>query len=291
MPQPELDPSDQPEYRAGFVAVVGRANVGKSSLVNALGKAKLSIVSWHPNTTRRAIRAIIHGVNYQLILVDTPGAHRQSTALGRRLDDVGPQESAGADSTLVVIDARRGVGTPEVKLLDATGPGDLVVVNKIDAVPRLHLLGLLDRLSKWNLREYLLASARNGEGIDELLRALVAAIPVGDQLYPDETQIDIPRGVWVADLVREQLLFHLREELPHSVECQVESWENSEVSVVIYVERESQKGIVIGKDGAMLRSVRHGVRRSLPRGLHLTLVVRVAANWQRDPRRLTEFGY
>ncbi len=278
-------------FRSGFVAVVGRPNAGKSSLINAVAGAKLSIVSWHPNTTRRALRTVTTGEGFELILVDTPGTTQGQAGLGKMLAGVAEEEMGNADFSLAVVDASRGVAGKDALLLDRLGERDLVVLTKIDLVPRPRLLELLAELSRWSLGEYLLASSKTGEGVGEVRGALVSRLPFGPRMYDPNTRVDQPLLLWIGDLVREQLLRHLRDELPHAVECRAEEVEEGTVDVVIYVERESQKGIVIGSGGSVLAAVRRAVNRRMPSGLSVQLRVKVASNWQHDPKRLAEFGY
>ncbi len=277
--------------RSGFIAIVGRTNAGKSTLINALCGDKRTIVSHHPHTTRRAVRAVITGVEFQLILVDTPGVSREHHGLSRTLGEVAASEAQEADATCIIVDAQRGIGPLEKRFLAAARPGDLVALNKIDSVSRPALLPLLGELSEYSLADYLLVSARTLEGIPQMLEAFVAAVPEGPILYPEETIIDLPEDVFIAELVREQLIAGLREEIPHSIECQVLEHDENQVTVAIYVERESQKPIVIGAQGEVLKRVRRALKMGFTENLQITLIVKVAKEWQRDPRRLRDFGY
>jgi GTP-binding protein Era len=277
--------------RAGFVAVVGRTNVGKSTLINVLCGDKRTITSHHPHTTRRAIRAVLTGDDFQLILVDTPGVSREHHGLARSLGEVAAVEASEADVSCIVVDAERGIGPLERRFLVKARPNDLVALNKIDRVSRPALLPLLGELSEFSLADYLLVSARTQDGVAELLSALIAAVPEGPLLYPEDTVIDLAEDVFIAELVREQLIAALREEIPHSIECQVLEHDGNEVTVAIYVERESQKPIVIGAQGVVLKGVRRALKVGYTEDLQITLTVKVAKEWQKDPRRLRDFGY
>jgi len=277
--------------RSGFIAVVGRTNVGKSSLINAIAQARLSTVSWHKNTTRRAVRVIVREPEVEMVLVDTPGLDVGRDQLAARLFAVTEGEMDGADVTLMVLDAAKPLSERERSVLDQLTPQDLVVINKIDLVHPTALLPKLQELSGWPLADYLLASAKQGTGVVELRDVLGNHLPEGDPMYEPETKVDLPLRIWIAEIVRDELLNGLRDEVPHSIECRVIDWDDDsdEVPVVIFVERTSQKGILIGEGGARLRSVRHRVNRRLRGRFRVQLEVKVAKEWSRDSRRLDEF--
>ncbi len=277
--------------RSGFVAVVGRTNVGKSSLINAIAEARLSTVSWHKNTTRRAVRVIVREPEVEMVLVDTPGLDVGRDQLAARLFVVTEGEMDGADLTLMVLDATKPLSDRERGVLDSLSSKDVVVINKIDLVHPMSLLPRLQELAHWSLAEYLLASAKRREGVVELRDVLAAHLPEGDPMYDPETKVDLPLRIWIAEIVRDELLDGLRDEVPHSIECRVVDWDDEaeEVPVVIFVERTSQKGILIGEGGARLRSVRRRVNRRLRGRFRVRLQVKVAKEWTRDSRRLDEF--
>jgi GTP-binding protein Era len=277
--------------RSGFVALIGRANVGKSSLINRLAGRRLQAVSRHPHTTRRTARVIIGDDEAELILVDTPGLEEPSTELATRLARVAQEERAGADLGVGVLDAGAPIGHLDRRVLSLLGPEDLVVVNKIDRVSRAALLARLGQLSDLGAGECVPVSAKTGQGLEELRSALRARLPEGQRLYDPDTLMDVPLRVFVAEVVREELLHHLREELPHAVFCDVEDWDDEaeEVPVTIYVERPSQRAIVIGRNGAVLADVRRRVNHRLRGRCRVALRVKVARAWRSDPRRLDEF--
>ena len=279
--------------QSGFVAIVGRTNVGKSSLINSIAAARLSTVSWHKNTTRRAVRVIVREPDIEMVLVDTPGLDVGHDQLAARLFAVTEGEMDGADLTLMVLDATKPLSDRERAILGRLRPEDLVVINKIDLVAPGALLPKLDELSRWELSDYLLASAKRGDGVVALRQALSQRLPEGEAMYDAETKVDLPLRIWLGEVVRDELLNGLRDEVPHSVECRVVDWDDDEdeVPVTIYVERDSQKGILIGEGGARLRSVRRRVNRRLRGRYRVRLEVKVAKEWSRDASRLDEFEF
>lgn len=303
--------------RAGFVTVVGRPNVGKSTLVNRMVGTKVSITSSRPNTTRHSVRGILHRPGAQVVLVDTPGFHRPRTALGERLVETAGASLADVDVAVAVVDATAPIGPGDrMVLARAASAGDaglepgeaadagasqgrlLVAVNKIDRATPAALLERLataaatvDELHPGAGAEYFPVSAVTGEGVEALVEAVVALLPDGPAYYPDEMVTDTPEAVRVAELVREQLLRRAREELPHSIACRVTEWEWPRIRCEIVVERDSQKGIVIGRGGEVLRAVGTAVRQQLPPGAYLELFVRVERHWQQRADALDRLGY
>jgi GTP-binding protein Era len=277
--------------RSGFVTLVGRPNVGKSSLVNRMVGEKVSIVSDKPQTTRRPVRGVLTRPDAQVVFVDTPGFAKPRTALGERLNAAAGESLAGVDVVCLVLDATAEVGRGDRFVAERVPPGALVVLNKIDLAPRSEVLAQLERAGRLGLDEYLPVSARTGEGVPELVEAIVGRLPEGPHWYPEDVVRESPDEVWVAELVREQLLGVLREELPHSVACRVVEEEWPRIRVEILVERDSQKGIVIGKGGSVLKAVGTAVRQQLPPGVYLELVVKVEPDWQRRPGALTRLGF
>jgi len=277
--------------RSGFATLVGRPNVGKSTLLNAILGEKVSIVAASPQTTRTEIRGVLTRSDAQVVFVDTPGVHKPRTTMGRRLNATAQAASSGVDVVCLMIDATAPLGKGD-RFVASRLPGDaLCVVNKVDVAERKEVLTQLARAAELDLSEYFPISARTGEGVDGLVEAIVARLPEGPQYYPDDMVTDMPDAFWVAELVREQLLGVVREELPHSIACRVTEWEWPRIRVEIVVERESQKGIVIGKGGLVLRQVGQAVRAQLREGAYLELVVKVDADWQRQPMSLDRLGY
>jgi GTPase len=277
--------------RSGFVTLVGRPNVGKSSLVNTICGEKVSIVSDKPQTTRHRVRGVLTRPDGQLVFVDTPGLHKPVTALGRKvnataIESVGDTD-ASVDVVCLVLDATAPFGTGDRWVaghLDL--PRAIVVVNKIDRASRDQVMAQLAAAGELGAESYFPVSARSGEGIDTLVDHLVNRLPEGPALFPDDIVRDLPEEQWVAELVREQLLTVTRDELPYSIATRVSEWEGNRITVEIIVERGSQKGMVIGRRGAVLKQVGERARRQLPEGTYLDLRVKVDKDWQRRPDRV-----
>ena len=277
--------------RSGFATLVGRPNVGKSTLLNAILGAKVTIVSDKPQTTRTQVREVLNRPDAQVVFVDTPGIHKPRTALGERLNETATSAIGDVDVVCLMLDATGPLGRGD-RFVAARVPKDsLVVVNKTDAARPGEVLEQLSRAGELDLSEYFPVSARTGEGVPELVEAIVARLPEGPPYYPEGTVTDVPEAFWVAELVREQLLAVAREELPHSIACRVTEWEWPRIRCEILVERESQKGIVIGRGGGVLKQVGTAVRAQLPEGAYLELFVKVDKDWQRRPRALDRLGY
>ena len=277
--------------RAGFVTLVGRPNGGKSTLLNRILGTKVSIVSDRPQTTRTAIRGVLNRAGSQAVFVDTPGIHKPRTLLGVRLNDVALSAIGDVDVVVFIVDATAPLGTGDRWVASRVPAGSLCVVNKIDIAPPARTLAQLAAAGGLDLAEYFPVSALSGEGVDTLVDAIIDRLPDGPPLYPDDTVTDVPEAFWVAELVREQMLAVVKEELPHSVACRVTEWEWPRIRVEILVERESQKGIVIGRGGAVLREAGARVRAQLPPGAYLELFVKVDKDWQRRPAALERLGY
>jgi len=298
--------------RSGFVAVVGRPNVGKSTLVNTLVGTKVAITSPRPNTTRHRILGVLHqGDAAQAVFVDTPGIHRPRSTLGTRLNETATDALHDVELILAVVDATAAVGPGDRTVLERVvrqrrgagdGPGLIVVVNKID---RAQGGQVLERLAEAHAAvdvltgsaglpagtEYFPVSARTGRGVDALRAHLVDRLPEGPPFFPPDVVTDTPEALWVAELVREQLLARTRDELPHAITCRVTEWEWPHIRVEIIVERDSQKAIVIGKGGEVLKAVGSAVREALPEGAYLDLHVTVERRWQNRAEMLDRLGY
>ena len=278
--------------KSGFATLVGRPNVGKSTLLNRILGTKVSIVSDKPQTTRTRVRGVLNRTDAQVVFVDTPGIHRPRTLLGERLNDTATGAVGDVDVVCMVVDATAPIG-PGDRWVVAQVPRErtICVVNKIDLAGREQVLRQLTAAAELDLDEYFPVSARTGDGVDALVDAIVARLPVGPAYYPDDMVSDVPEAFWVAELVREQLLALARDELPHSIACQVTEWEWPRIRVEILVERESQKGIVIGREGSVLKAVGTAVRDQLPPGAFLELFVKVDRDWQRRAKALDRLGY
>ncbi len=337
--------------KSGFATVVGRPNVGKSTLVNAILGTKVSITSRVPQTTRTPVRGVLDREGAQVVFVDTPGVHKPHTLLGQRLNQAATDALEGVDVTILVLDARAPLGTGDRYVAARVPPGSLCVVNKVDIASRRQVLEQLQAAASLDLAEYFPVSATTGAGVEALVDAVVARLPEGPPLYPPGTVSDMPEAVWVAELVREQLLAVTRDEVPHSLACRVTEWEGPErpggesalsgvqgperpggesalsgvqgperpggesalsgvqgperpggesalsgvqrqrIRCEILVERASQRGIVIGRRGEVLKEVGTRVRAALPPGTYLELFVKVEPHWPRRLDALQRLGY
>jgi GTP-binding protein Era len=269
--------------RSGFVTLVGRPNVGKSTLVNRMVGTKVSIVSDKVQTTRTQIRGILHRGDDQVVFVDTPGIHRPRGPLGPRLDKVANDAMTGVDVVCLVLDASVALGPGDRAIAAQAPPGPVIVLNKVDRASPAQLLPRLAAATELGGSEYFPVSARTGDGVEALVEGLLSRLPEGPAYYPPETVSDVPEAVWVAELVREQLLAVLREELPHAVATRVTEWEWPRIRCEILVQRSSQKGIVIGHGGQVLKAVGTAVRQQLAEGAFLELMVKVDKDWPRRP--------
>jgi len=278
--------------RSGFITLVGRPNVGKSTLVNAMCGRKVSIVSDKPQTTRTRVRGVLTTPEAQLVFVDTPGLHKPVTALGQRVNATALDSVNDVDVVCLVIDATKPFGKGDqwvASHLDL--PSAVVILNKTDAVKGDSVAEQLMAASGLGAAEYFPVSARTGRGIPELVAHLSGLLPEGPMFYPDDTVSDQPEELWVAELVREQLIAVTLDELPYIIATRVTEWEWPRVRVEILVERDSQKGMVIGKGGAILKEVGSRARAQLPEGVFLELFVKVDKDWQHKPDRVERLGY
>lgn len=289
--------------KSGFVAVVGRPNVGKSTLVNRLVGTKVSITSSRPQTTRSAIRGVVNGDGYQIVLVDTPGLHKPRTELGSRLNSMVYGSLADADMAVFVIDATMPVGPGDRLIAERLGEAEtdtLVAVNKVDRARREQTVTQLVEASAWPFEHYFPISATTGAGVAELVDEIVARLPEGPQFYPADMPTDQPETLLIGEVVREKFLDRLRDELPHALIVQVEDMMERDdgtldIAADVIVERKSQKGIVIGKGGALLKTVgteaRHELETMLGSKVNLMLQVKVEKDWQRTPQLLDRLGF
>ena len=286
------DDDTPPGFRSGFVSLVGRPNVGKSTLINQILGHKVSIVSDKPQTTRTQIRGIYERDDVQVVFVDTPGIHKPRTLMGQRLNDTAIDAvGSGVDVVCLLVDATAPVGRGDAWVAERTPDDAVIIVNKCDLVDSDRVIDQLARASEFSGEAWFPISAKTGVGVTALVDHLIARMPEGPRWYPSGTLSDVEDAVWVAELVREQLLAVTREELPHSIACRVTEWEGNRIRVEILVERDSQKGMVIGKGGLVLKQVGTLARQSLPEGTFLDLHVRVDKDWQRRPASLDRLGY
>jgi GTPase len=303
-PEPDADAEAEPDaeahggfaptpdgFRSGFVSLVGRPNVGKSTLLNRILGQKVAIVSDKPQTTRHRIQGVLTRPNAQVVFVDTPGIHKPRTALGERLNATAESAIPDVDVVAFVIDATQPMGRGDRWVAGRVPDDAVVVVSKVDAARPDQVLAQLAAAAELDLSEYFPVSGRTGEGVDALVEHLVSRLPEGPRYYPDGMVTDVPDPVWVAELVRERLLAVTRDELPHSITTRVTEWEWPVIRCEILVERESQKGIVIGHRGSVLKQVGTAVRKELPDGAFLELHVTVDKDWQRRPGALDRLGF
>jgi GTP-binding protein Era len=297
------------EFRSGFVCFVGRPNTGKSTLTNALVGAKVAITSNRPQTTRHTIRGIVHRENFQIILVDTPGLHRPRTLLGQRLNDLVKDTYSEVDVIGLCIPADEKIGPGDRWIYEqirtiAPKTTLVVVVTKIDKVAKDRVAAQLIAVSELAgpEAEIVPVSATTGENLDVLTDVLANQLPPGPAFYPDGELTDEPEETLMAELIREAALEGVRDELPHSLAVVIEEVSPREgrddlidVHANLFVERDSQKGIVIGKGGARLREVgtaaRTQIEKLLGTKVYLDLRVKIAKNWQPDPKQLGRLGY
>jgi GTPase len=288
--------------RSGFVALAGRPNVGKSTLVNGMVGRKVAIVSDKPQTTRRAIRGVATTEDVQVVLVDLPGVQRPRDALTERMQRRVEAELGESDAALFVISGEEGVGPGDrwiAGVLGASGVPVVLAVNKVDRLDRPRTVQVLADAAELDVAEDIFPiSARTGRGVSELRDHLAALMPEGDFLFPPDERSDQPLEVLLAELVREQVLRRTFHEVPHAVEVVIDELEDrGELTVVralVWVEAESQKGILIGAGGRMIKSVGTAARRELERELgtrvHLDLSVRVRRGWRADEALLDRLG-
>jgi GTP-binding protein Era len=289
--------------RSGFVALAGRPNVGKSTLINAVVGNKVAIVSDRPQTTRRAIRGVHTSGEHQLILVDLPGVQRPRDALTARMARRVTQELEGSDAALLILNGQQGVGPGDryiAQTLAEAGRPVTVAVNKVDRLSRAQTLEVLTEAAALPAGEHVFAvSARTGEGVQELVGHLAAQMPEGPFMFGAEERSDQPRELLLAELIREAVIRRTFQELPHAVEVVLEEIEHprpelARIRALIWVESDSQKGILVGAHGRMIKAIGIAARRECQRELgcqvHLDLAVRVRREWRADEGLLDRLG-
>jgi len=296
-------------FRAGFVAIVGRPNVGKSTLVNALVGSKIVITSHHPNTTRNPIRGIITKPDFQMIVVDTPGMHKPKTALGTRLNQMVNENIDSTDAAVLCLPADESIGAGDgyiaSQLNDRTPT--FIAVTKIDKLSKSDLAAKLvavgEFVNKMGLQkaEIIPISAKNLDQTDLILNLIAKELPESPQLYPDDITTDQAEELMFADLIREAAIEELYEELPHSVMVTIEEMGERaggsiyDVSATLHVERDSQKGIIIGPQGSKLKAIGTLARKSIENlvgmQVFLQIHVKVSKEWQKDPKMLARLGF
>jgi GTP-binding protein Era len=297
------------DFRAGFIAIVGRPNTGKSTLVNALVGTKIVITSHHPNTTRNPIRGIINRDSFQMIVVDTPGMHKPKTALGTRLNSMVSENMVSTDAVVLCLPANEEIGAGDEYIAKQLRSSQVVflVVTKVDTISKsdlaAKLLSVTDfarRVSQENA-EIIPISAKNLDQTDLLLDLLAKKLPESPTLYPTDINTDQAQELMFADLIREAAIEELYEELPHSVMVTIEEMGQREngkifdISATLHVERDSQKGIIIGPQGSKLKAIGTIARKSIENILEvqvfLQIHVKVSKEWQKDPKLLAKLGF
>ncbi len=297
-------------YRCGYVTLIGRPNVGKSTLLNQMLGEKLAITSPRPQTTRNRIPGILTRDDAQIIFLDTPGLHHAEKALNRYMVDEAKGAIGDSDAVAILVEAGAGpdlqVGIGELtrELLEELRNVDkprFLVMNKIDRLPKEHLLPAIAAYAEYDFLEIVPVSARTGEGVKQLVDLFARAMPEGPALYPKDSFTDLPERFIASELIREKIFQNLDKELPYSTAVTIEAWRDRagagcvEIEALIHVERDSQKGIVIGRGGAMIKKIGQSARFDLEKMLgtkvHLALFVRVEHGWTRDEESLKKMGY
>ena len=297
------------DFKAGFIAIVGRPNTGKSTLVNALVGTKIVITSHHPNTTRNPIRGIINRDNFQMIVVDTPGMHKPKTALGTRLNSMVNENIDATDAVVLCLPANEDIGAGDEYIAkQIKGQQEVfLVVTKVDTVSKSELAAKLVSVTEFAKKvgqekaEIIPISAKNLEQTDLLLDLLAKKLPLSPALYPTDINTDQVQELMFADLIREAAIEELYEELPHSVMVTIEDMGERDngkifdISATLHVERDSQKGIIIGPQGSKLKSIGSIARKSIEnivgQQVFLQIHVKVSKEWQKDPKLLSKLGF
>lgn len=293
---------DTNAYRSGFVAIVGRPNVGKSTLLNAMVGEKVAIVSNRPQTTRNRLMGVACGENYQMVFVDTPGIHTPRTKLGNYMMQAVHEGMEGIDALLVLVDVT-AVGPNDRQIAEDMSKKKLpviLVLNKIDLVEPQALLRIIDMFKDMGFKAILPMSAKTGEGLDTLRAELLSCLPHGPKYFPEDMVTDQPERLLCAELVREKALLHLRDEVPHGIGVEILGMTKKndnmmEIHADIYCERDSHKSIIIGKKGAMLsqigREARIDIESLLGMRVNLQLWVKVRPDWRNSLADLRTLGY
>lgn len=297
---------DTPKFRSGYVALIGKPNVGKSTLTNHIVGQKVSIVSNKPQTTRRRVLGIAAGENYQIAFIDTPGIHEPHTKLGRAMVDQARSALDGVDVVVYVADGSHHPGDMDKEISKLLEPlrGQIPIIlclNKMDLLKAEFVQQFVDTYNDlFKTTDYMLTTATRGHNVDKLVDLIVSHLPEGEAMYPDDEVTDQSSRFLAAELVREKILVATRQEIPHATAVMIESWTEEENGVVrieaeIFVERASQRGILIGKQGAFLKKIgteaRQEIEEMLGQKVFLQLHVKVHEDWRMNPRMLQELEY
>lgn len=291
-------------FKSGFITIIGRPNVGKSTLMNYLIGEKLSIISSKPQTTRNRIQTVLTRENYQMVFIDTPGIHKPRHALGEYMVKIAEDTLKEVDLVLFMVTPDGEVGTGDKFILDQlknVNTKIILVVNKIDEVSKDKILKTAESFNReYEFSDIVPISAMTGENIEELLNVIVERLPQGPKYFPDDVLTDQPERFVVAEIIREKALNLLQQEVPHGIAVEVEGMKEDEngtvnINATIYCEKESHKGIIIGKNGAMLKKIGSRAKMDIKRFLNcrvsLDLWVKVKKGWRDDPHSLKSFGY
>lgn len=290
--------------KSGFVTLAGRPNVGKSTLINRLVGDKIAITSPRPQTTRNRIVGVLSGADFQIALIDTPGVAKHGSTLARNLVNVAVKASLDSDILLFISDAQAPDPIEDRRVMErlkSGAPKTILAINKIDLIKKGRLLEQIARLNDFGCFDELIPiSAKTGENVDKLLELIRDALPEGPMYYPADVKTDQPEVFIIGEIIREKAIFNLQDELPYSLAVLVDAIEDrssglTAIAASIFVERESQKGIVIGKKGGMLKKIGMAARLELEARLKtkvfLDLAVKVKEKWTGDKRSISDFGY
>ena len=292
-------------FKAGKVAIIGRPNVGKSTLLNALVKEKVCIVSEKPETTRDNIQGIISDKEFQVVFVDTPGMHRPKNLLGKLMVRKAQSSLTETDLNLVLIDAHNGITKEDIEIFNLMPEKlNILIINKIDGIDRRHILPIIEKAHKFNFKEIIPISALKKDGTDLVFKKILEYMPEGFPFFPDDQLTDKSESFVVQELIREKTLEITYQEVPHSIAVTVEEFKEKKdrnnndiiyIRATIYCEKESQKGIIIGDGGKMLKRIgevsRKDIESFLQKKVFLDLWVKVYKNWRKDPFALKNLGY
>lgn len=291
------------QMKSGFVSILGRPNAGKSTLLNALLGQKLAIVTSKPQTTRTSIQGVVTTDDYQIVFVDTPGIHRSNTLMNKRMMDT-VRASASADVVLFLIDVLEPFGEEDAQAIDLVKKLEAPAIAVLNKVDKLHdkpkLLALIERLQTvHSFAEFIPISAMKGTGIDSLLKEIVKRLPEGEAMYPEDHLTDQPSRFLAAEILREKILHHTQQEVPHAVAVMVDTWVETptllKIAATIYVEKPGQKAILIGAGGGGLKKIgtlaRYEMEKTFERKIFLQTFVKVKPNWRQDPEFLASIDW
>ncbi len=299
MPNPK-----KPKYHAGTATIVGLPNAGKSTLLNAIVGEKIAIVTAKAQTTRTTLNGVWTGENAQIVFVDTPGLHKSDTVINRRMMQSVRAAMAAIDVIILVVDATKTPGqdiAQAVDLVKKPGTPVILVLNKVDSIhDKSKLFALIEKYQALHdFAAFIPVSAKKGDGVDELRKAIIVYLPVGERLYPEDHLTDVPSRFLAAEMVREKILILSRQEVPHSVAVLVDEWEDKpnviRIAATIYVERAGQKNIIVGAAGAMIKKIGSAARAEMElffdKKIFLELFVKVKPDWRNQPEFLNELDW